>query len=111
VVVLLPVWYVGAWLTASKVVQVALSPRFRMPPLELRDTSSLPPASPPPGLIETNCLRIAPAFRPLVAYSASDMPGNDILRRLWWWTVPTFEHGSGSIHAPSLAFGPPLPRE
>jgi hypothetical protein len=63
VVVLLPVWYVGAWLAVSRAE---------------RD-----------GLAASRTLeRAYPVFVPLLRYCESDWPGADLLSRVWWKVNP-----------------------
>jgi len=63
VVVLLPVWYVGSWLAISR------AQRDRL-------------------IHPRTAQKISPAFRPIVDYCDTELPGSNTLRRLWWYLNP-----------------------
>jgi hypothetical protein len=78
IVVLLPVWYVGAWLAYSRAAQEELMP--------------YPVQS---GL--------APLFRPAVAYADSEWPGALLLSNLWWKLNESPNGTLGSIDGITIA--------
>jgi hypothetical protein len=62
-VVLLPFWYVGAWLVVSRAdCGGHISPAFVQ--------------------------KLRPAFVPLLTYCSSDLPGSRTLCRIWWRVNP-----------------------
>lgn len=83
-IVLLVSGYVGAWLAVSKAVQVRASTLGMISPIG---------SSPPRPRFQLHSL--SPAFRPIVGYSRSTMPGAECLRQMWWWAVPSTEEGAG----------------
>lgn len=77
VLILLPVWYVSAWLTVSR----AERDRY---------------------ISKTTAWTVRPAFAPLLDYCKSDLPGSKLLGRIWWSVNPpvflsgSFGSGGGS---------------
>lgn len=67
VVVLLPVWYVGAWLVWPRIGDGSLY-----------------------GRTPTLVAAINRFFEPLDSYILTGNPGSDELNRLWWWANPEY---------------------
>jgi hypothetical protein len=77
-VVLLPMWYVVAWFSASQAARVGL-------------------------IDEAMTKRLAVVFAPIRYYSGSELPGAKVLNDVWWKWHPVFEPGSGITSALYLA--------
>ena len=80
-VVLLPVWYVGAWLALSRLTHDGIING---------------------GLAAT----LAPAFSSVRQYSGSELPGSHVLYDVWWTTNPLPPGGWFSQFTPDMLFAP-----
>jgi hypothetical protein len=65
-VLLLPVWYVAAWLVVSRAAHDRI-------------------------ISAETTMKMRPAFRPIKLYCDADLPGGAALRDLWWKVNPTPE--------------------
>lgn len=73
VVVLPPVWYIGAWLAVS---------------LAAREFTCSS---------ETTYYYLRPAFEPLMWYCATDLPGSTSLNDAWWFVVEPQNHFTSGV--------------
>jgi hypothetical protein len=60
---LLPVWYAGAWLGVSRAVKARL-------------------------ISKNTAHSIRPVFEPIISYTDSDRPGSEFLFQMWWKLNP-----------------------